>query len=172
MWYCQYWIIEQKLDQNKWNEFCELVNKIIETSYNWGIDLWDWFGENKPIVNKNEIILNWSINQRKNKWVHEGNTKLQWPSDDIILDKNNIGKTVWDWFWWELVNYPICWGDWSYEGFHMTRKLQKEFTKTNYFPYDITVTAILMLAKYIFWNKIIVCSDWSKKHWIHWFWVG
>lgn len=126
------------------------------------------------------------------KWWSESG--LQWPSDEVDLDPlNTKGKATATWFAGPLISAPSInnpdnkpYVDGSYEAVcieqaahysewqteeqlnALPEKDRRQFgcCKTNYYPFDIPVTAVLIAGECIFGRRAFkVSSDGDKKHW-------
>lgn len=117
-------------------------------------------------------------------WVVTMGKWLQRPSDNIP-DKEDSGKETGEWFAWSLHDKPTISVDledmkkWyvkaDYDAFMLKSNVERNewakddkrifnCTKTNFLPFDVTVTAVLIALQVIFWPEYIrVSSDWSKK---------
>lgn len=117
-------------------------------------------------------------------WVMTMGKWLQRPSDNIP-DKEDSGKESGEWFAGSLHNKPTIRVDledlkkwyvpWDYEAFSLESKVSRNerakddkwifnCTKTNFYPFDVTVTAVLIALQVMFWPKYIrVNSDGEKK---------
>ncbi|KXG74663.1 hypothetical protein AN618_21930 [Fervidicola ferrireducens] len=154
-------------------DFKKLV-PVLEEKY--GVRLAGPGGEGDPIINDDEVSFNGPIHcgHQKNYELH-----IPWPSDDaggVMIEGGGIsGK----WYAGVMVNTRMCNGDCSYESFVFERKripygdwdvprengLYFDFCKTAFRPYDLAVTAFLIIAKHYLGDKIVVKSDGEDTHW-------
>jgi hypothetical protein len=102
---------------------------------------------------------------------HCGHTKntairLPWPAPDAKGIGSNEGLTG-------TLPHRTCNGDCSYESFWFRRSLQSDdptympdsFCKTNFRPYDLAVTAFLVIAKHHLRDEITVETDGDHPQW-------
>lgn len=142
-----------------------------------GVQLADGLGNNKPILNSQEIIFN---GNSKCGHRQDDNIVIPWPSDNAGGIANNWVEDVksGDWFAGAEISKRTCNGDCHYETFMFNRikEIRKyEEAKTNglYFdscktafrPYDLAVISFLIIAKHYLKDKIIVKSDGIDQHW-------
>lgn len=181
MWYTHYLYYDTaNVDDQRFDEFTSMMLTLIShVKYKQWIDI-DYTD------NESWFYFNWSKNQKVNKRVAwDDSRSLQWPSDDVVLTKDKISSTVWEWYAWLLVDFPVCprtnhntdtnTVDASYETMCYERVPSHtpswysstvcfSCCKTNYYPYDPVVTASLMLFKAIFPDAVIrISSDWEIK---------
>lgn len=118
---------------------------------------------------------------------------LQWPDDSVDLDplsplpdyKNKTSGTLFAWLTTSRPSVVVSleqakkwYVDASYEWVHIRNDYDVEpqgqgsrsdFCKTNYYPFDVAVTATYIALQYVFGKDIVqVSSDWNKKNWIAW----
>jgi hypothetical protein len=119
---------------------------------------------------------------------------LQWPDSSVDLDPLSAlpeykNKTSGTWFAWLTTSRPSVvvtleqakkwYVDASYEWVHIYNGFPSnsptlpgakwDFCKTNYYPFDVAVTATYIAMQVVFGKDIAkVSSDWSKKDWIAW----
>lgn len=181
MGYTHYTYYRQEVmkDDKKWNSFTDLVKKICKKTNDWGIDL-------ETEISDDLININGSDNQRLNKRVsRNAGESLVWPDDSVNYNPfDKYPTTTWDRYAWEVVDSPVApycvktnkWL-WSYENIVIRRVLPKddnrwiqfECCKTNFRPYDITITAVLLAFEYIYWLDVELHSDWDEKDRVLWY---
>ena len=163
MGYTHYWEIEDTIDKTEFAEIVKDFSRMIKPLSNLGINLGDGFGENKPIININEITFNGLA-----KCGHEKrNIGLAWPAENASsIAENGQNAVSGQWFAGQILSTRACDGDCSYEGFVFERT-DKGFNccKTNYKPYDIAVQICLIIAKQHLKDKIRVRSDGRPEQW-------
>ncbi len=192
MGYTHYWYRKQVLDQAKYQSAVDDFNKIMQPIENMGIKLGNGLGENKPVIDYDNVIFN--------GLVHCGhlvntNIAIPWPADNASGLGDSTDAIDGEWFAGASVNKRCCDGDCSYETFSFPRvfkpeKWQKpedeishyynnnpiynkteiigmyfDCCKTAFRSYDIAVTAFLIIAKHYFGNDVIVRSDGKIPQW-------
>lgn len=109
---------------------------------------------------------------------------LQRP-DDSFIDWDGKPQRTGSRFAWSQINAPSIpnpmnnpFVDWSYETLSIETSMKKPewdsgsdwkftCTKTNFYPYDIVVTAIMAATQIIMGKDAVkVSSDWAKKDWM------
>lgn len=176
MGYTHYWyrprVIRSIAFRKIVTDFKKLV-PVLEEKY--GVRLAGPDGEGEPIINDKEIAFNGPIHcgHSKNYQLH-----IPWPTSDaggVMIEGNGIAG---QWYAGALVNTRTCNGDCSYESFVFAREiipppfeepckngLYFDFCKTAFRPYDLAVTACLLIAKHYLKDKIIVSTDGEDVHW-------
>jgi hypothetical protein len=100
---------------------------------------------------------------------------ITWPSP-TAAGVAEEGKRAGTWFAGALLETRTCEGDCSHETFHFPRVLDEDgykgsdgryfaCCKTAYKPYDLAVTAFLILAKFHLKEKLEVHSDGEDRDW-------
>lgn len=180
--YC-YYKIEATQDTKKWTEFVEKAKLVCKKANEWGIDLETYFSDAR-------VDINGSDNQRLNNRVDRGDSvgTLNRPDEKINYSPfEKLPQTTWERFGWELKDLPTCPIDtqkqkwrWSYENMVFYNSKEKywdsrngtvfTFCKTNFRPYDIVVTALLLLFEIVFGKENVeLHSDWEPKDWTLWY---
>ena len=137
-------------------------------------------GKSNPIITEREIIFNGDAECGHDN-LYLG---ITWPSDtatSVNID-GEISKME-RWFAGATLKYKEYDGDCSYETFRLVQKHDKReswqmilgdtltdtkkfnFTKTAYRPYDLAVTACLVIAKHHLGDDIIISSDEEMRDW-------
>jgi len=175
MGYTHYWYRDQELNQANFGHVVKDFNKIIPTLEHLGVKLADGIGENKPVINVEQIWFNGLENC--------GHTKreigLAWPTENAQGIANGFKENFtvienYD-FWFSMINRRVCSGSCSYETFDLERVIKTEShyegnkvfycTKTNYYPYDMAVNICLIIAKHYLKDQILVKSDGTLEQW-------
>jgi hypothetical protein len=154
--------------------------KIVLALDDMGVRLADGFGDNVPEITPENVWFNGlsKCGHRKNSEV-----SIPWPSDKAT---GGVGSSVTavsgHWFAGSLLDKRCCNGDCSYETMNFPRVMPKErymqagteprnlglwfaCCKTAYRPYDVAVTAFLIIAKHQLRTKIAVASDGVDCNW-------
>jgi hypothetical protein len=189
MGYTHYWYRPQTLPPAKFTAFKNDCKKIIDYCHNeMGLHLAGGSGEGEPLLTDESVIFNGSDSQPIGIWTTSDHVGLAWPSDDAgILEHSNNpteNKISGQWFAGNLlvqrtapINNLTGLGSGSYETFYIDREetqpdhrqdkpLVFNCAKTNFRPYDLTITACLIAFKYHFGNTITVVTDGHEKDWI------
>lgn len=155
-----------------------------------GIDFGDQSGDagTKPVFTKNLIAFNGSEKQRTGVWTTDEDISIPWPSPTASLTEEKADpiatKTDGNWFAGSLVSQRVAplnekgYGSGSYESIYCERVFPKkgfrqpnekgllfECCKTAYRPYDLAVTAFLIIMKQHD-SRIVVRSDGEEKDWL------
>ena len=137
-------------------------------------------GEGKPVINNSEVIFNGlrDCGHPKNPSI-----VIPWPAATVKpgVAPNPCQAVVGSWFAGVVLNQRVCNGDCSYETFYFPRVLPDtyepcrdqrhagkyfQFCKTAFRPYDLAVTAFLVIAKHHLAGRILVESDGTIMHWM------
>lgn len=173
MGYTHYWrrpkAISRKTFTNIIGDFVRLMPALEKA----GVKLAGPLGEGEPVVTENLIAFNGPVNCG-----HPVDYELPipWPAPGAggVFAGEPVAGT---WFAGHLVATRSCPGDCSYETFHFPRVyvpqeweepehgLYFQFCKTAFRPYDLAVTAFLVIAKRRLGDKIIVSTDGEDEHW-------
>src|SRR3990167_8851080 len=175
MGYTHYWYRDQELDQANFGKVVIDFIKIIPTLEHLGVKLGNGLGENKPVINIEQIWFN-----GLEKCDHtKRELGLTWPSKNAqgiaTGFKQNSSVVDESWFAGLVINSRVCSGSCAYETFSLERIVSKEShykgnkvfscTKTNYYPYDLAVNVCLIIAKHHLKDQIIVMSDGELEQW-------
>ena len=182
--------IEDKDHQERFNRFSEICRKIFVKADELWIALASANGFGKPIVDWSGVYFNGSIKQPKWRWTSEWTpNNLQWPDSSVNLTNDQIAQVKDKWFaglcpTFQVVPNPKneAMVDASYEAFVLRRIDQPidqlddngyyfGFTKTNFYPYDIAVTAVLIALYNIYKDTecVRISSDGEKKDRVPWY---
>lgn len=166
------------------------IKKVMEYAENeMGIKLANGFADidSRPVVDEDRIDFNGSEQQEKGVWTTTENVSLAWPSSTASLEEENPDPIAdkRDGKWWagDLVSQRVApinnntgYGSGSYETLGIERvksygePIKERFgmyidgCKTSYRPYDLVVTAVLLILKH--YNQgMIVKTDGEDKDW-------
>lgn len=173
MGYTHYWYRRKKIPTKDFaaiiNDFRKIVPVLAEK---YGVRLAGPDGYGDPVIHMDEISFNGPINCG-----HPENFELAipWPSKDAggVMAGGIVGK----WYAGSIVDTRMCDGNCSYESFYFPREYKPleweepkagfylQFCKTAFRPYDLAVTAFLIIAKHHLKNNIRVSSDGEDTHW-------
>ena len=185
MGYSHYWRYYTILDAETFKKVGKDFKKLLPIMERMGLKLGNGCGEKKPVVNSRTICFNGLENCGHPK--SEVPLGLVWPSDTA---SGSIGGSVLEeratdgWIAGAYMNKRVCGGECDYEGCCIDRleKLERPwnynaddpkrnrlqvfgFCKTNYKPYDIAVTAFLIILKQYYKDAVTVGSDGEGKDW-------
>lgn len=177
MGYTHYWYRRKTYDTETFKRVVDDFKKILPVmAKEYGLKLAGPDGTGEPVINEDEISFNGARNCGHPKRYE---LVIPWPSEDaggVMVDGCDIKGC---WFAGVIVETRICNGDCSYESFLFERDrkicfeweeprkgdLWFDFCKTGFRPYDLAVTAVLLIAKHYFGNDIEVYSDGKEVHW-------
>lgn len=182
MGYTHYWRRPKEL-QN-FDKIAADVKKVVTfVTEQMGIDIGDGGGENEPEITADSICFNGSDRQRLGVWTTDENISIPWPSDTAGITEPQADpiakKTEGHWFAGDMVSQRVApsrdgYGSGSYETFCIDRIYQDRgepdktglyfaFCKTAYRPYDLAVTAALIIFDH--YTDIVISSDGEDKDW-------
>lgn len=186
MGYTHYYYTRKELDAEAFKKISKDFTKIIPVFEHLGVKLGDGFGENSPIITDTEIIFN-GLTKCGHTERHLG---ITWPSKEAkgvsnLSMQHRLGNDTsanidGHWFAGAKLDTRTCGGDCSHETFIIEAKMQVpewkkkdveqnkrifNCTKTAYKPYDLAVTACLIIAKHYLGNEILVASEGELKDW-------
>ncbi len=142
-----------------------------------GIALAGGDGKGDPVIDYNDICFNGAADcgHRKNESV-----VIPWPAEEAggIADNWQEDVKVRAGYAGAILDKRTCNGNCSYEPFSFPRILKPEpwkptpkdekyfkYCKTAFRPYDIVVTAFLIIAKHYLEDRIEVSSEAKDVHW-------
>jgi hypothetical protein len=177
MGFTHYWRREEEIDYNIMKKIVDDFKQLLPEISKAGIALADGDGINEPVIDYNEVWFNGATNcgHRNNE-----NVVIPWPSEDAggITKEWQEDAKVGNWgLGGVILEKRTCNGNCSYETFSFPGILQPEpwkpprngkhskYCKTAFRPYDIVVTAFLIIAKHYLEDKIEVSSDAKDVHW-------
>lgn len=192
MGYTHYWYRKKEISTSKMEEIVKDVRIVVDYCQNdLGIILANGYAEagSKPELSIEEgINFNGSDEQPIGVWTTSEQIFHPWPSPTAGLTEETSDplakKTNGSWFAGDLVEQRVApidnktgFGSGSYETFSLERILPErgkndenelifDCCKTAFRPYDLVVTACLIIAKKHLGNKIIIKSDGEDKDWI------
>ena len=194
MGYTHYWYRQKEIDSYTFERIVEDFKRLLPVFKVLDVKLGNGLGEGKPIINRREVVFNGLRNcgHPKNPnlvipWPAE--------TVKSGVAPNPCQAVVDSWFAGVVLNQRTCNGDCSYETFYFPRVLPDRYTpvqrviyydvngrlvchdeqhvgkyfqfcKTAFRPYDLAVTAFLVIAKHHLGEKILVESDGTIAHWM------
>jgi hypothetical protein len=189
MGYTHYWYRKREIDKVAFIRIVKDFKRLLPIFNVLDVKLGDGMGEGKPVINSDEVIFNGLRNCGHPKNNH---LVIPWPAPMVkpFVAPNAESTITGSWFGGALLNQRTCNGDCSYETFYFPRimplryaPLQPannarparhneshvkyfQFCKTGFRPYDLAVTAFLIIAKHYLNEKILVKSDGTILHWM------
>lgn len=179
MGYTHYWYRPREISKPEMASIVSDFNKLVLILDDMGVKLADGFGQNVPEITPEDVWFNGS-----ESCGHPANSEITipWPSAGASGIGNNSRAVNGSWFAGAMLQTRACDGDCSYETFHFPRvtnpddiEWQSErdrpkglyfnCTKTAFRPYDVAVTAFLIIAKHYLKDLIEVSSDGRDEHW-------
>lgn len=175
MGYTHYWYVDPELPSDLFGKVVADFRKLLPRLLEIGIPLAGPMGDGEPIITDEELCFN----GREHCGHPHRDIGIAWPSAGAggIAD---VGETpiAGEWFAGALLEKRTCGGDCSHESFVLERvfkpyEWQKPmpdgklfaFCKTAYKPYDLAVTAALLIARHHLGDRIRVASDGTAEHW-------
>ena len=188
MGYTHYIYRPAEIEKSAWAKIESDTKKVFEyIESSLGIELADGLGENRPVIDGNQIIFNGSDKQPLGIWTTDEPISIAWPAPGASLNEPNADpiaeKVSGQWFAGELLKQRVApisngYGSGSYETAGLDRVVDKsgfiqtdddglvfECCKTAYRPYDIAVTAFYTIVKHHV-PKTRVSSDGEEEDWL------
>jgi len=174
MGYTHYWYRAPELDQATFIQAVQDFKTILPKLEAYGVKLGNGLGKDVPVINEDAVLFN-----GLEDCGHPANESIviPWPSAQAGGVGQSETAEVGTWFAGTEVITRCCNGDCSYETFHFPRVFQAESwmipengkffdcTKTAFRPYDLAVTAFLVIAKHHFGDGLTIRSDGDDVHW-------
>jgi hypothetical protein len=176
MGYTHYWYRQKEISPEVYSSIVQDFRCLLPMLERWGIRLAGGLGEGEPHIDEEAV---WFNGLRDCGHRSDRDFFIAWPAEDargIAAPDEDV--KVGTWFAGNLLSKRACDGDCSHETFHFPRVLRppswqkpKEnglyfnFCKTAFKPYDLAVTAFLVVAKHHLGSRIIVRSDGDDCHW-------
>ena len=172
MGYTHSWIRPKEIAPAAFSNIVADFNQVLPYLGEAGVRLADGHGEGEPRINEDEVWFN-----GLEKCGHPSrDLGITWPAKDARgvsppNPKAPLAQVVGEWFAGALLGSRTCGGDCSHETLYFPRVLKPsdwqkpenggyfDFCKTAYKPYDLAVTAFLVIAKHHLGEKLIVSSD-------------
>jgi hypothetical protein len=177
MGYTHYWYRELEINKGKMKAIVDDFAKIVLRLDDMGVHLAGGLGEGVPQIDTTQIWFNGPDNCGHPK---NSEISIPWPTPTASGVKDGAGVAAGSWFAGATLETRCCDGSCSYETFHFPRVMDMKgflqpserdsrlyFTccKTAYRPYDLAVTACLVIAKHHLADDVIVSSDGEIQHW-------
>ena len=175
MGYTHYWYRPKVIPPGVYSQIVRDFRRILPTLEKCGVRLAGGLGEGEPQIDEEEVWFNGA----KNCGHPKDDFSIAWPSRDaqgIAAPGEDV--KVGTWFAGVELQKRSCDGDCSHETFVFPRVLKPhewekprknglyfDFCKTAFKPYDLAVTAFLVIAKHYLGDSLIVHSDGDEPHW-------
>lgn len=175
MGYTHYWRRKLEIEPAVFLAIKSDFEKLLPVLAEKGIKLGDAFGRNVPVITDDEIRFNGLENCG-----HPANSNIciPWPAPGARGIGSNTDAIAGGWLAGSTLQHRACDGDCSYESFVFDRVekapdwreldedgLNFNFTKTAFRPYDVAVTAFLLIALHHLGDKIRVSTDGDFDGW-------
>lgn len=174
MGYTHYWERVKEFDSEN---FCLAVadfRKLLPVFAEADIPLAGGTGQGEPVISNELVCFNGS---KDCGHPADHSIVLPWPSKNAggVMLNHETKKSRW--FAGTTIDSRCCNGDCSYETFYFPRVLKPSgwekprqgkyfnFCKTAFRPYDLAVTAFLVIADHHLGDQIVVSSDGEQSHW-------
>jgi hypothetical protein len=131
-------------------------------------------GENVPEITSDFIGFN---GLEHCGHLQNSSVSIPWPSPTAAGIGSNVSAIDGEWFAGSTLQHRTCNGDCSYESVVFEKELQPEswqnpenglyfnFCKTAFRPYDLAVTAFLLIAKHHMQDDILISTDGEQPQW-------
>jgi hypothetical protein len=174
--YTHYWTRRPVLDTSTFSLWSRDCKAIVEASARVGVRLSGPLGHGDPMVSDREVRFNGPD--------HCGHRTesfgVAWPADNAAgVARHGSDSAIGEWYAGAELESRACGGRCSHETFAIDRLYESmgewdnanehgqygEFCKTAYRPYDIAVTACLLMLARRFGDSVTVSSDGGETHW-------
>ena len=176
MGYTHYWYRDKQLNAEQFAAAAKDFQKVADALAEHGLVLAAGWGTDDAEITSSLICFN----GQENCGHTERDLGITWPSDDAG-GVNVAAQPDGEWFAGVTLPTRTCGGDCSHEGFLIEPQYELlgdydkphpeeggkyfAFCKTAYKPYDLAVTACLIILKHHISNAIKVYSDGKVEHW-------
>lgn len=178
MGYTHYWYRPLSIEPKIFGAICEDFSRIVLALDDLGVKLANGRGEGAPEITPDQI---WFNGVEKCGHAQNEAVSIPWPAPKAAGVNADREPIAGQWFAGAFLSTRACNGDCSYESVDFPREMDRSgylqknaadpglyFTccKTAYRPYDLAVTALLIIAKHHMGNDIIVSSDGEDENWL------
>lgn len=180
MGYTHYWYRKAEYPADKFAAVLEDFKRLVPELAKAGVGLADKMGAGSAVLTPEEIGFN-----GPEQCGHPANTSIviPWPAKGAGGVMGDVDPVSGSWFARAELSTRACGGDCSYETFDFPRRMGKEevdrndrihalddgwkfeFCKTAFRPYDLAVTACLIVAKHHLGKDLKVRSDGDADGW-------
>jgi hypothetical protein len=173
MGYTHYWYRPKKVKKEIFSEIVKDFKRMLPALEKAGVALAGPLGKGDPVISNEKIVFNGNANCGHPVGAEFAVT---WPSKDAggVMSGGKVGT----WLAGAVIDSRICNGDCSHETFEFKRKYKPpkwqepdknglffDFCKTAFKPYDLAVTAALIIIKHHLGSSVIVRSDGGYPQW-------
>ncbi|MGB9793365.1 MAG: hypothetical protein ACPLTR_12460 [Thermacetogeniaceae bacterium] len=172
MGYTHYWHRPKEISIDVFSRIVSDFKKLFPVLERAGVKLAGPFGEGEPEIDNDCVAFNGPKNCGHPE---DFSISIPWPAPDAggVFAGNPVAGA---WFAGTLLATRTCPGDCSYETFYFPRVYEPyewetpenglffQFCKTAFRPYDLAVTAFLIIAKR-HCRRIVVATDGEDQHW-------
>ena len=174
MGYTHYWYRPRIVPKSKFLAIVWDFRKLLPAFEEAGLRLANWDGGGEPEITDQAVNFNGSCHCGHPK---DASIIIPWPEKGAGGVGTAVESKAGTWFAGVTLQSRTCDGDCSYESFNFPRVIKPRdweepkdgkwfvFCKTGFRPYDIAVTAFLVIAKHHLGKTIIVRSDGEGEHW-------
>jgi len=174
MGYTHYWYRVREIQPEIFRNIVNDFKRIIPSLKQLDVKLAGWDGTGEPELTDDLVAFNGA----KNCGHPHVPLSIPWPVEHPKpgVAPNGLDAKVGVWFAGDLLCQRACDGDCSYETFYFPRvedeknsirfgKYVFNSCKTAFRPYDLAVTAFLLIAKYHLGDDILISSDGNIECW-------
>lgn len=178
MGYTHYWYRPRKISEPDMQAIAGDFARLVLALDDMGVKIADGLGHGTPTITPELVWFNGVENcgHAKNESV-----SIPWPDARASGVNDSRNPVSGSWFAGALLSTRTCNGDCSYETFNFPREMEADSywqsnerhkdlffncTKTAFRPYDLAVTAFLIIAKHHLGERIIVSSDGEDENWM------
>lgn len=174
MGYTHYWRRPKEIEAPVFRAIVDDFKRLLPVFAELGIPLAGPLGEGPPLISYDSVDFNGSVDCGHNPAMQ---LCIPWPTEDaggLFAGDPVVGE----WYAGSLVSTRACPGDCSYESFNFprvyrpgswqepnARGLYFDCCKTAFRPYDLAVTAFLIIARHHLGDLIEVSSDGDMPQW-------
>jgi hypothetical protein len=166
--YAHYWQRPAVLDERAFARFVDDLRAIVETAQEHGFALAGHRGDGDPTLGPDRVALNGS----RSCGHAERSLVSPWPTEDAAGVGREDGP-IDSWFGGDLLTTRLCDGNCAMSPFRIDREVEEAVEDgpfwqrciTQFRPYDIVVTAALLMFKYRFGDAINLSSAGDVQHW-------
>lgn len=176
MGYTHYWRRRPEISQGVFDAIRQDFETLLPVFAENGIQLGNGHGRETPVINSDEITFNGLENCG-----HPKNTDIviPWPTKGARGVGSNEDAVDGSWFAGASLQHRACNGDCSYETMTIERVFTPQswekpdenglyfaFCKTAFRPYDVAVTALLLILKHHLKDDCTVSTDGDEDGWM------
>lgn len=176
MGYTHYWRRPQAIPEAQYSRIASDFRELVPYLREAGVKLAGGFGEGEPQIDDKEVWFNGD----QHCGHAEADLGITWPASGargVSVSATTTPRPAGTWFAGATLASRTCGGDCSHETLHFPKMLELEkwdkpendryfqFCKTAFKPYDLAVTAFLIIAKHYMGPALLVSSDGDDDEW-------